>query len=94
MWLGHDEKRTANAYEAFDPEYLVDCMRATESVITQLQAQTRRPLFSCKLPATSHLRVLKAGRGGDKMQCFQGVDGGRDRDRTCDPYDVNVVLSR
>ncbi|BAQ44534.1 hypothetical protein Maq22A_c05840 [Methylobacterium aquaticum] len=23
-----------------------------------------------------------------------GYDGGRDRDRTCDPYDVNVVLSR
>jgi hypothetical protein len=23
-----------------------------------------------------------------------GFDGGRDRDRTCDPYDVNVVLSR
>ena len=23
-----------------------------------------------------------------------GVNGGRDRDRTCDPYDVNVVLSR
>ncbi len=22
------------------------------------------------------------------------LDGGRDRDRTCDPYDVNVVLSR
>ena len=21
-------------------------------------------------------------------------DGGRDRDRTCDPYDVNVVLFR
>jgi hypothetical protein len=21
-------------------------------------------------------------------------DGGRDRDRTCDPYDVNVVLYR
>ncbi len=21
-------------------------------------------------------------------------NGGRDRDRTCDPYDVNVVLSR
>ncbi len=21
-------------------------------------------------------------------------DGGRDKDRTCDPYDVNVVLSR
>lgn len=24
------------------------------------------------------------------QRCF----GGRDRDRTCDPYDVNVVLSR
>src|SRR5918994_5933712 len=22
VWLGHDEKRTANACEAFDPEYL------------------------------------------------------------------------
>jgi len=31
VWLGHDEKRTANAYEAFDPEYLRDCMQATES---------------------------------------------------------------
>ncbi len=24
----------------------------------------------------------------------RGTDGGRDKDRTCDPYDVNVVLSR
>ena len=24
VWLGHDEKRTANACEAFDPEYLRD----------------------------------------------------------------------
>lgn len=63
VWLGHDEKRTANAYEAFDPEYLGDCMRATESVITQLQAHTTRPLFSCKLPATRHLRVLEGGKG-------------------------------
>ena len=23
-----------------------------------------------------------------------GLDGGRDRDRTCDPLDVNEVLSR
>jgi hypothetical protein len=25
---------------------------------------------------------------------FAGLDGGRDRDRTCDPLDVNEVLSR
>jgi hypothetical protein len=29
VWLGHDEKRTANTYEAFDLEYLRDCMQAT-----------------------------------------------------------------
>ena len=29
------------------------------------------------------------------LSAFQGFrNGGRDRDRTCDPYDVNVVLSR
>jgi hypothetical protein len=25
---------------------------------------------------------------------YRAVDGGRDRDRTCDPLDVNEVLSR
>jgi hypothetical protein len=25
---------------------------------------------------------------------WEGEDGGRDRDRTCDPLDVNEVLSR
>lgn len=62
VWLGHDEKRTANAYEAFDPDYLADCMRATESVIRKLQKHTRRPLFSCKLPASGGFRVIEGGR--------------------------------
>jgi hypothetical protein len=31
--------------------------------------------------------ALIGDRGGSR-------NGGRDRDRTCDPYDVNVVLSR
>lgn len=30
VWLGHDEKRTANAYESFDLDYLAHCMQATE----------------------------------------------------------------
>ena len=32
---------------------------------------------------------------GDVEICgLVGLDGGRDRDRTCDPLDVNEVLSR
>jgi hypothetical protein len=63
VWLGHDEKRTANAYEAFDPEYLRVGMRATESVIEKLQEHTTRPLFACKLRAKPELKVVAGGRG-------------------------------
>jgi hypothetical protein len=28
----------------------------------------------------------------EKMSQINGMDGGRDRDRTCDPLDVNEVL--
>lgn len=62
VWLGHDEKRTANAYEAFDPDYLADCMQATERVIEKLQKCTARPLFACKLPASHGLKVIEGGR--------------------------------
>lgn len=62
VWLGHDEKRTANAYESFDPDYLVDCMQATEKVISDLQVCTVRPLFSCKLPASRRFQVIDGGR--------------------------------
>lgn len=62
VWLGHDEKRTANAYESFDPDYLVDCMQATEAVIRDLQDHTRRALFSCKLPAKPAFVVVEGGR--------------------------------
>lgn len=30
----------------------------------------------------------------ENLNVFRGLNGGRDKDRTCDPYDVNVVLSR
>lgn len=62
VWLGHDEKRTANAYEAFDPDYLSDCMQATERVISELQKHTKRPLFACKLPAKPALTVIEGGK--------------------------------
>lgn len=62
VWLGHDERRTANAYEAFDPDYLADCMQATEKVIAELQQHTKRPLFACKLRASPALQVIDGGR--------------------------------
>lgn len=62
VWLGHDEKRTANAYEAFDPDYLADCMQATDRVLEKLQKCTARPLFACKLPASRRLKVIEGGR--------------------------------
>lgn len=58
VWLGHDEKRTANAYESFDPDYLADCMQAMEKVIEELQKHTKRPLLACKLRAKPSLRVV------------------------------------
>ena len=48
---------------AFDPEYLRDCMQATESVIEKLQEHTTRPLFACKLRAKPELKVVAGGRG-------------------------------
>lgn len=62
VWLGHDEKRTANAYEAFDPDYLSDCMQATEQVNAELQKHAARPLFACKLPASRDLKVISEGK--------------------------------
>jgi hypothetical protein len=38
---------------------------------------------------------LEWGRLGiEKAKVEKAWDGGRDRDRTCDPLDVNEVLSR
>lgn len=62
VWLGHDEKRTANAYEAFDPDYLADCMQATEKVIAELQKHTRKRLFARKLRANAELKVIEVGK--------------------------------
>ncbi|MDH4991011.1 hypothetical protein QEZ48_09230 [Aquamicrobium lusatiense] len=62
VWLGHDEKRTANAYESFDPDYLLDCMHATENVIAELQRHTRRSLSACKKRARPVLKVVR-GQG-------------------------------
>jgi hypothetical protein len=40
-----------------------------------------------------HLRAIGARITPKKLK-RQGADGGRDRDRTCDPLDVDQVLYR
>ena len=47
-------------------------------------------LAEAKLGA--RLRPFGLRRGS--LRCCAAKTGGRDKDRTCDPYDVNVVLSR
>jgi len=59
MWLGHDEKRTANWYKHYDPDYLSDTMQATDNIIRELQAFCAR---SC-LRASGPLMAIKGGRG-------------------------------
>jgi hypothetical protein len=39
-------------------------------------------------------RIFGTGRGRESVCTLKALDGGHDRDRTCDPYHVKVVLSR
>ena len=57
--------------------------------------EPRSPGFSRSFPTQFPTQSKKATREGGLLSLyFKGLYGGRDRDRTCDPYDVNVVLSR
>ena len=38
--------------------------------------------------------INKSSAAANYEKWTAGVNGGRDRDRTCDPYRVKVVLSR
>ena len=57
VWLGHDEKRTANACEAFDPEYL-----------RGRRLRTVRATYSSKRLVASRSRSyrLVSGNGGNQ----------------------------
>ena len=52
-------------------------------------AVSRQPKKAATIPAETAHTGLGLGLGNYDWQ-----DGGRDRDRTCDPLDVNEVLSR
>ena len=56
---------------------------------TGARRDQKKPKLIAQIPAqTAYLNSTGNYPGSE------GLDGGRDRDRTCDPYHVKVVLSR
>ncbi len=90
MQLGHRRPalRTTGLYGEYEPSYLKAASDALDAFMIRVQGMTKRRLFApTLLPQNEHsVHALKPKP--------LKRNGGRDRDRTCDPYDVNVVLSR
>jgi hypothetical protein len=92
LWMGHvvrDGSRTTTNYESDDPVAL-----ATDCVIALVQEHCRRRLFAVDVLLTKAKLQAIGARAIPKMKKNHGFNGGRDRDRTCDPYHVKVVLYR
>jgi integrase len=96
-WLGHvvrEGSETTAHYEGDDPQELVPVALATDYVLTLIQQHCLRRLFAIE-PLLNRDDLEAIGiRSPEKSMISQGVHGGRDRDRTCDPYHVKVVLFR
>ena len=97
LWLGHvvrDGSCTTDHYEESDPLALMDVALAVDCIMSLLAERCERRLFAIDVRLTvDHLREVGA-RVMPKNTTDQGESGGRDRDRTCDPYHVKVVLYR
>ncbi len=93
-WLGHvvrDGSRTTDSYEGDDPHELADVALATDTVIALVAEHTARPLFAIE-PRLNRASLKEIGaRQMPKRPDFAVKNGGRDRDRTCDPSRVKVV---
>ena len=97
LWMGHvvrDGSRTTANYESDDPEMLTDVALATDCVIALIQQRCDRPLFAVDVLLTKKDLQAIGARVIPETLRKQRVGGGHDRDRTCDPYHVKVVLSR
>ncbi len=97
LWLAHvvrDGSRTTDNYEGTDPMALADVALATDCIISLLAERCRRPLFAIE----ARLNRADLEAIGARMMPKNAVklrkNGGRDRDRTCDPLHVKEVLFR
>jgi hypothetical protein len=91
LWMGHvvrDGSRTTDNYESDDPHVLADVALATDCVIALIQEHCDRSLFAIE-PLLNRKELERIGaRAFPNTRKRQRVNGGRDRDRTCDPYHV------
>jgi hypothetical protein len=97
LWLGHVVKEgsiTTSHYEEESPHVIDDVALATDCVIALLNEHTRRDLFAVDV-LLNRGELEKIGARVMPQELESSRDsGGRDRDRTCDPYHVKVVLFR
>jgi hypothetical protein len=76
------------------------CRRERNFLLQRRQAKnrSRRPRASLETKTADNTGENPRRNGllavDDDFRGSVGLDGGRDRDRTCDPLDVNEVLSR
>jgi integrase len=97
LWMGHvvrDGSRTTDNYESDDPHVLADVALATDCVIALIQEHCDRTLFAIESLLNREELEKIGARAFPKTKKKPRLDGGRDRDRTCDPYHVKVVLFR
>ena len=88
--FGHrrPQMRTTAGYGEWEPDYLLNAADAIDTWLLRLQRLVKnRSLFSRDYPG------LAFQRSSETSQVIEN-NGGRDRDRTCDPYHVNVRRSR
>jgi hypothetical protein len=96
-WLGHvvrDGSETTAHYEGDDPLALIDVALAVDCVMALLAERCSRRLLAIETRLNRDQLAAIGARQMPKNVGTSRPNGGRDRDRTCDPYRVEVVLYR
>ena len=89
-----DAQSHHGGHESNDPLDLMDVALATDCIIALIAERCSRPLFAVELLLNRrNLEAIGARRIPERFVKSE-ENGGRDRDRTCDPYHVKVVLFR
>jgi hypothetical protein len=76
--------------------FVIDSDLQTGALIGDRSTDERRILREAAFKSQTHQSCDQAIAASNQRGLWRmlAMDGGRDRDRTCDPLDVNEVLSR
>ena len=94
LWMGHvvrDGSRTTANYKVGRYGYTRGCRAGDRFVIALIQQHCGRSLFAVDVLLTKKDLQAIGARVIPELLRKQTVGGGRDRDRTCDPYHVNTA---